>query len=54
MAHFKITFWKQNYDMVAQLLASKGSKRHLLGHICARTIQSLRSVRLWTPTIFKI
>jgi hypothetical protein len=32
MAHLKITFWKK-FDRVAQLLASKGSKKHLLGHI---------------------
>jgi tight junction protein 1 len=37
---------------VSQLQASKGSKRHLLDHICARTFQGLHSVRLWTPTIY--
>jgi hypothetical protein len=33
MAHLKITFWNFIFDRVAQLLASKGSKKHLLGHI---------------------
>jgi hypothetical protein len=33
MAHLKITFWNYFEDRVAQLLASKGSKKHLLGHI---------------------
>jgi hypothetical protein len=33
MAHLKITFWKIIFDRVAQLLASKGSKKPLLGHI---------------------
>jgi hypothetical protein len=33
MAHLKITFWNYFFDRVAQLLASKGSKKHLLGHI---------------------
>jgi hypothetical protein len=48
MAHLKITFWQKKIDR-----ASKGSKRHLLDHICARTFQGLHSVRLWTPTIFR-
>jgi hypothetical protein len=52
MAHLKITFWQKKVDMVSQLQASKGSKRHLLDHICARTFQGLHSVRLWTPTIY--
>jgi hypothetical protein len=51
MAHLKITFWQKKIDRVSQLQASKGSKRHLLDHICARTFQGLHSVRLWTPTI---
>jgi hypothetical protein len=51
MAHLKITFWQKKFDRVSQLQASKGSKRHLLDHICARTFQGLHSVRLWTPTI---
>jgi hypothetical protein len=29
MAHLKITFLKEKINRVAQLLASKGSKRHL-------------------------
>jgi hypothetical protein len=33
MAHLKIIFWRKKIDRVAQLLASKGSKKHLLGHI---------------------
>jgi hypothetical protein len=52
MAHLKITFWQKKIVRVSQLQASKGSKRHLLDHICARTFQGLHSVRLWTPTIF--
>jgi hypothetical protein len=33
MAHLKITNWIFFFDRVAQLLALKGSKKHLLGHI---------------------
>jgi hypothetical protein len=33
MAHLKITFWIYFFDRVSPLLASKGSKKHLLGHI---------------------
>jgi hypothetical protein len=33
MAHLKITFWTLFFDKVSLLLASKGSKKHLLGHI---------------------
>jgi hypothetical protein len=33
MAHLKITFWRKKFDRVSPLLASKGSKKHLLGHI---------------------
>jgi hypothetical protein len=33
MAHLKITFWNYFFDRVSPLLASKGSKKHLLGHI---------------------
>jgi hypothetical protein len=33
MAHLKITFWNLFFDRVSPLLASKGSKKHLLGHI---------------------
>jgi hypothetical protein len=33
MAHLKVTFWKKIIDRVSPLLASKGSKKHLLGHI---------------------
>jgi hypothetical protein len=54
MAHLKITFWQKKIDRESQLQASKGSKRHLLDHICARTFQGLHSVRLWTPTIFTL
>jgi hypothetical protein len=52
MAHLKITFWQKKIDRMSQLQASKGSKRHLLDHICARTFQGVHSVRLWTPTIY--
>jgi hypothetical protein len=37
MAHLKITFWKKKIDRVSPLLASKGSKKHLLGHKSARS-----------------
>jgi hypothetical protein len=33
MAHLKITFCIYFFDRVSPLLASKGSKKHLLGHI---------------------
>jgi hypothetical protein len=33
MVHLKITFWNYFFDRVSPLLASKGSKKHLLGHI---------------------
>jgi hypothetical protein len=32
MAHLKITLWKFFFDRVSPLLASKGSKKHLLCH----------------------
>jgi hypothetical protein len=33
MAHHKILFWYFVFDRVSPLLALKGSRKHLLGHI---------------------
>jgi hypothetical protein len=42
MAHLKIKFWNLFFDRVSPLLASKGSKKHLLGHI-----SSFECCNLW-------
>jgi hypothetical protein len=49
MAHLKITFWKKKIDRVSLLLAPKGSKKHLLGHISSFECCNFAKKKLVSP-----
>jgi hypothetical protein len=51
MAHHKIIFWYFVFDRVSPLLALKGSRKHLLGHISSFECCNLAKKNLVPPWV---